>query len=97
MVVSTKMLKKMVVSLIWSFSVKTRLSFSGGGWGGVVVVVVIHVRAPHPHVVKETPGFFVVRMEKYDMPSPTTTRHVFPLWQRRERRHGGAAAGLGYF
>jgi hypothetical protein len=50
----------------------------GGGRGGVVVVVVICVRAPH--VVKETPGFFVVRMGKDDMPSPTTTRHVLPLW-----------------
>ena len=50
----------------------------GGGRGGVVDVVVICVRAPH--VVKETPGFFVVRMGKDDMPSPTTTRHVLPLW-----------------
>ena len=31
-----------------------------GGRGGIVVVVVIRVRAPH--VVKETPGFFAVRM-----------------------------------
>ena len=45
-----------------------------GGRGDVVFVIVIRVRAPH--VVKETPGFFVVRMEKDDMPSPTTTRHV---------------------
>ena len=53
----------------------------GGGRGGVVVVVVIRIRAPH--VVKETPGVIVVRMGYDDRPSPTTTRHVLPLWQRR--------------
>jgi hypothetical protein len=53
----------------------------GGGRGGVVVVVVIRVRAPH--VVKETPGVVVVRMGEDNRPSPTTTRHVLPLWRRR--------------
>ncbi len=76
-----------------------------GGRGGVIVVVVIRVRAPH--VVKETPGVVVVRMGEDDRPSPTTTRHVLPLWrrrrdavrqgQRREGWHGGAAPGLGIF
>jgi hypothetical protein len=57
--------------------------FSGGGrGGGVVVVVVIRVRAPH--VIKETPSVVVVRMMgEDDRPSPTTTRHVLPLWQHR--------------
>jgi len=40
----------------------------GGGRGGVLIVVVIHVRAPH--VVKETPGVIIVRMEEDDRPSP---------------------------
>ena len=81
------------------------LLFSGGGRGGVVVVVVIRVLAPH--VVKDTPSVVFIRMGEDDRPSPTTTHHVLPLWrrrhdavrrgQRRDRRHGGAAAGLGFF
>jgi len=51
----------------------------GVGRGGAVVVIVIHVRSPH--VVKETPGIVVVRMGEDDRPSPTTTRHVLPLWR----------------
>jgi hypothetical protein len=76
-----------------------------GGQGGVVVVVDIRVRAPH--VIKETPGFIFVRMGEDNRPSPTTTRHVLPLWRRRrdavrrgrrqDGRHGAAAAGLGIF
>ena len=48
-------------------------------------------------------GDAVIRMGEDDRPSPTTTRHVLPLWQRcrdavrrgqrRERRRGGAATG----
>ena len=49
------------------------------GAGGVIVVIVIHVCSPH--VVKETPGIVIVRMGEDDRPSPTTTRHVLPLWR----------------
>ena len=76
-----------------------------GGRGGVVVVVVIRIRAPH--VVKEMPGVVVLRMGEDDRPSATTARHVLPLWRRRcdaicrgrrrDRRNGGATAGLGIF
>jgi len=45
---------------------------------GVIVVVVICICAPH--VVKETSGVVIVRMGEDDRPSPTTTRHVLPLW-----------------
>ncbi len=55
-------------------------SFSGGVGGGVVVVIVICVCVPH--VVKEMPSVVVVRMGEDDRPSPTTTHHVLPLWQR---------------
>ena len=57
-------------------------SFSGGGGGVSSLSSSFAFVLRPPHVVKETPGFFVIRMGKDDMPSPTTTRHVLPLWRR---------------
>ena len=57
-----------------------RCLFLGGERGGVIAVVIIRVHAPH--IVKETPGIVVVRTGEDNRPSPTTTRHVLPLWQR---------------
>ena len=53
------------------------------------------------------PGIVIIRMGEDNRPSPSTTRHVLPLWrrrrdavrrgQRREQRRGGAAAGSEFF
>ena len=58
-----------------------RCSHFLGGRRGVVVVVLNRIHAPH--VVKEMPDVVVVRMREDDRPSPTTTRHVLPLWRHR--------------